>query len=57
MKFNPITQRLFTDDRCLIKRLHCPFKVDWRKLEPTPKDATARACDRCHHSITRKGVA
>ena len=51
MKFNPHTNRLFTDDGLLIKRLHCPFRLDWRKLEPTD-DPAARRCDICQHTVT-----
>lgn len=51
MKFNPNTQRLFTDDGRLIKRLHCPFRLEWRKLKSSP-DPSARCCDICHHAVT-----
>ena len=51
MKFNPLTKRLFTNDGRLIKQLHCPFRLDWRKLEPTD-DPTARRCGICQHSVT-----
>ena len=51
MKFNPHTNRLFTDDGRLIKRLHCPFRLDWSKLGPTD-DPTARRCDICQHAVT-----
>lgn len=51
MKFNPLTKSLFTDDLRLIKRLHCPFRVDWSKLNQTNKTAV-RSCDVCEHHIT-----
>jgi len=51
MKFNPHTNRLFTDDGRLIKRLHCPFRLDWSKLGPTD-DPAARRCDICQHAVT-----
>ena len=51
MKFNPHTHRLFTDDGRLIKRLHCPFRLDWSKLGPTD-DPAARRCDICQHAVT-----
>jgi hypothetical protein len=51
MKFNPHTNHLFTDDGLLIKRLHCPFRLDWRKLGPTD-DPAARRCDICQHAVT-----
>ncbi|HRJ73317.1 MAG TPA: hypothetical protein PLS03_13920 [Terrimicrobiaceae bacterium] len=51
MKFNPLTKSLFTDDARLIKQLHCPFRVDWRKLK-SGEDSSIRRCDICQHSIT-----
>ncbi len=51
MKFNPHTQRLFTDDGRLIKRLHCPFRLDWRKLGPAD-DPAERRCEICQHAVT-----
>ncbi len=51
MKYNPHTHRLFTDDGRLIKRLHCPFRLDWSKLGPTD-DPAARRCDICQHAVT-----
>jgi hypothetical protein len=51
MKFNPYTNRLFTDGGRLIKRLHCPFRLDWSKLGPTD-DPAARRCDICQHAVT-----
>ena len=51
MKFNPHTNHLFTDDGRLIKRLHCPFRLDWNKLGPTD-DPGARNCDICQHAVT-----
>jgi hypothetical protein len=51
MKFNPHSQELFTDDDRLIKRLHCPFRLDWSKLGRTD-DPAARRCDICQHTVT-----
>ena len=51
MKFNPHTNRLFTDDGRLLKRLHCPFRLDWNKLGPTD-DPGARSCHICQHAVT-----
>jgi hypothetical protein len=51
MKFNPHTNQLFTDDGHLIKRLHCPFRLDWSKLGPTD-DPSARNCHICQHAVT-----
>lgn len=51
MKFNPLTKQLFTNDGRLIKRLHCPFRLDWRKLAATENPA-ARHCGICEHRVT-----
>lgn len=51
MKFNPHTNKLFTDDGRLIKKLHCPFRLDWNKLGPSD-DPAARRCDICQHAVT-----
>jgi hypothetical protein len=51
MKFNPVSQSLFTDEGRLIKRLHCPFKLDWSKLRPTD-DPAGRSCSVCQHAVT-----
>jgi hypothetical protein len=51
MKFNPNTQQLFTDGGVLIKRLQCPFRLDWSKLRPTD-DPSVRSCEICQHTVT-----
>lgn len=51
MKFNPLTKRLFTNDGRLIKQLHCPFRLDWRKLQLT-EHVGARRCGICEHEVT-----
>ena len=51
MKFNPLTKQLFTEDGRLIKRMHCPFRLDWRKLQLT-EDVGARRCGICQHEVT-----
>ena len=51
MLFKPTTQELFANDGRLIKRLSCPFKLDWNKLKPTD-DPAARSCEICQHQVT-----
>ncbi|WP_395742172.1 hypothetical protein [Prosthecobacter sp.] len=51
MKFNPHTQELFTEEGRLLKRLHCPFRLDWSKLGPTD-DPADRRCGICQHTVT-----
>jgi hypothetical protein len=50
MKFNPHTNRLFTDNGTLIKLLHCPFRQNWTNLNQT-NDPASRQCQICQHPI------
>ncbi len=49
MKFDPITNELFTDKEQFVKRLYCPFKVEWADMEKT--SLRARNCGICNHDI------
>ncbi|MCE2789754.1 MAG: hypothetical protein LW630_07570 [Saprospiraceae bacterium] len=49
MKFNPLNMHLYTDDGTLIKKMHCPYKMQWEDLEES--GAPDRKCTRCNHSI------
>ena len=49
MKYNPITKTLFTDDNQLLKKMHCPYKMDWNNLESTSQ--TTRSCTTCQKPI------
>lgn len=49
MKFNPITNELFTDKGQYVKRLYCPYKVEWADMEKT--SLSARKCSICKHDI------
>ena len=51
MKFNPHTNRLFTDDNRLIKQLVCPYRANWMRFTAT-SDPKARLCDVCDHRVT-----
>jgi len=50
MKFNPITQHLFTDNNQLIKKLNCPFNLNWKDLELT-KSQCIKRCQLCNKEI------
>lgn len=50
MKFNPITNKLFSDDGDFIKHLHCPFKVEWETLESNSYNSN-RNCGICEREI------
>ena len=49
MKFNPITKTLFTDDNQLLKKMNCPYKMNWLELEST--SLSTRSCATCQKPI------
>lgn len=49
MKFNPLTKEIHTDKGEFIKRLNCPYKMNWDNLEVT--HSTSRKCANCDHLI------
>lgn len=51
MKFNPLTKRLYTDAKVLLKQLHCPYQMSWESLRPTSEEGV-RLCDVCDRTIT-----
>lgn len=49
MKFNPLTNELFTDDGKLLKKLHCPFTQQWEfMIETTPLH---KICEHCAKTV------
>ena len=51
MKFNPITNNLFTDDGRLIKQLHCPKNMNWDQLKKEEVNLKKRLCSACNHPV------
>jgi hypothetical protein len=51
MKFNPLTKRLYTDDKFLLKQLHCPYWISWDGLRATDEQGV-RLCKVCERKIT-----
>lgn len=49
MKYNPITKTLFTDDNQFLKKMHCPYKMDWNSLKAL--SSNSRSCDSCQKPI------
>lgn len=49
MKFDPISEDLYTDGGEFVKQMNCPYKVKWENLEVT--DSNARMCSNCDHEI------
>lgn len=49
MKYNPLTNELFTDDGRLLKKLHCPFVQQWEAM--TEAIPAYKICDRCSKAV------
>ena len=49
MKFDPITKDIYTDKDEFVKRMNCPYKMNWENLEVT--NSTLRKCANCDHLI------
>ena len=50
MKFNPITQELFTKDNKFIKKMFCPYKMRWANMKSID-NSTSGTCSKCNQSI------
>lgn len=50
MKFNPITKEIFTENGEFIKRMNCPFKINWNDLEEV-NNSILRKCPSCKQTI------
>jgi hypothetical protein len=50
MKYNPITQELYTDAGAFLKRLHCPLAKQWEQLDIT-SSAMAKTCTTCNKAV------
>jgi hypothetical protein len=51
MKFNPITKELFTNNNEFVKKLSCPYKINWGELKETTDNLKSRNCSNCNHKI------
>ncbi len=49
MKFNPTTNKLFTDDNTFIKHLHCPRGVQWDEMRHV--NSQHRHCAFCDKNV------
>jgi hypothetical protein len=49
MRFDPITKQVYTNNGEFIKKMHCPYKINWDNLEAT--STTSRKCSNCDHLI------
>lgn len=50
MKFNPLTKEIYTDKGEFIKKMNCPYKMNWDNFEEG--NLTSRKCAICEHLIT-----
>jgi hypothetical protein len=51
MKYNPITNLLYTDDNKLIKKMYCPYtSLKWSELSSID-GSLDRFCDICESSV------
>ena len=50
MKYNPITQTLFSDEGAYVKKLYCPLSKQWSELKQGG-DASSRGCDHCRKEV------
>jgi hypothetical protein len=50
MKYNPITQELYTEAGTFLKRLHCPLAKQWEQLDIT-SPAMAKTCTTCNKAV------
>ena len=49
MRFDPITKEVYTNNGEFIKKMDCPYKINWDDLEAT--NSTSRKCSTCDHLI------
>jgi hypothetical protein len=49
MKFNPTTKQVFTNSGELIKKLDCPFRMDWEGMEKASDHH--RSCTVCGRAV------
>ena len=51
MKFNPVTNQLFSNSGKFLKELHCPLDLDWEDLERISTQDQNRRCAHCDRKI------
>lgn len=51
MKFNPITNKLYTEDNKFIKKMHCPYpSLNWRDLSSLDSSLN-KFCEICESNV------
>ena len=52
MKFNPLTNTLYTDNNKLIKKIYCPYpSLKWGDLSSVVDDSMNRFCAICESNV------
>ena len=51
MQFNPLTNILYTDSGKFLKKLACPFDIQWNGLAINPNNPKRRPCSKCERYI------
>jgi hypothetical protein len=49
VKYDPINKEVYTDKGEFVKRLFCPYKINWDQLAVT--SGNNRTCTTCNHLI------
>jgi hypothetical protein len=49
MKYNPLTNELFTDYGTMLKKLHCPLSQQWESM--TKAIPTYKVCSTCSKAV------
>ncbi|MGH1384143.1 hypothetical protein [Kordia sp.] len=49
MKFNPLTNELFTNKNEYLKRLECPFNLNWNELKEN--GTLSKKCAICENQV------
>lgn len=50
MIFNPISNSLFTDDSVFMKKLSCPYEIQWSDLQNL-EGSSSKSCGICSKTI------
>ena len=51
MLYNPITRNLFTDEKVFLKKLYCPYILDWDDDFSSSAETDDRHCKMCDKTV------
>ena len=49
MRFDPIKKEVYSDQGEFIKKMNCPYKLNWMNLDAT--NTTSRKCSNCDRLV------